>query len=279
MIPANHDIRLTYLDVLYSYYEQVINFTQDNNIDCDLTFKEFHDLYYENNMNLNEFVEGCINYLVAASLNSNFLNEEDLMNFEFTPTSSSSSGNQKWYYNIDDRGILKKPTYNNSVYNLLGSYIYNGDLLYEAAGFFGLTGHMAMVQGVFYSTEHGSYYRRVIESVHPGGVCHGVLDDVRFVERKGYLLWVPSATQTQRNDAVNFCESQFRKPYVLDLAKNTSPSEKDWYCSELVWAAYYNQGIDIEVRGFLGTRGDRGVTPHDIVNCALVSEYRSYKDK
>lgn len=123
VILANHDIRLTYLDVLYSYYEQVINFTQDNNIDCDLTFKEFHDLYYENNMNLNEFVEGCINYLAAASLNSNFRNEKDLMNFEFTPTSSSSSGNQKWYYNIDDRGILKKPTYNNSVYNLLGSYI------------------------------------------------------------------------------------------------------------------------------------------------------------
>lgn len=46
----------------------------------------------------------------------------------------------------------------------------------------------------------------------------------------------------------------------IDFKKNTSYYEKDWYCSELVWAAYYNQGIDIEKTGI----NEPGVTPRDI---------------
>ncbi|MBQ9862641.1 MAG: hypothetical protein IJM28_01905, partial [Lachnospiraceae bacterium] len=55
------------------------------------------------------------------------------------------------------------------------------------------------------------------------------------------------------------------KKYSLDFAKDTSSSEKDWYCSELVWAAYKNQGIDIEVAG----NGEPGVTPRDLRNSSL----------
>jgi len=31
--------------------------------------------------------------------------------------------------------------------------------------------------------------------------------------------------------------------------KDPSPDAEAWYCSELVWAAYYNQGIDIDRSG------------------------------
>ena len=80
--------------------------------------------------------------------------------------------------------------------------------------------------------------------------------DVRIYRVKG-------ATANQKNKAVDFCISQLGKKYFLDLAKNTSKNQKDWYCSELVWAAYKNQGIDIESNDFFN---EPGVTPRDIVN-------------
>lgn len=56
--------------------------------------------------------------------------------------------------------------------------------------------------------------------------------------------------------------------YKIDLQKDTEPGQADWYCSELVWAAYKNQGIDIEVSG----NGEPGVTPRDIKNSSLMVE-------
>lgn len=73
---------------------------------------------------------------------------------------------------------------------------------------------------------------------------------------------VSGATSDIINEAVQFCRGEIGSSYILDLAKNTSSNETDWYCSELVWAAYKNQGIDIEVGGL---HGEPGITPHDIL--------------
>lgn len=74
---------------------------------------------------------------------------------------------------------------------------------------------------------------------------------------------VKGSTIEQRNKAVDFCISQLGKSYFLDLKKDRSEKQKDWYCSELVWAAYINQGIDIETNDF---PNEPGVTPRDIKN-------------
>ncbi len=71
---------------------------------------------------------------------------------------------------------------------------------------------------------------------------------------------VSSASTDQINKAVSFCVNQLGDAYKLDLAKDTSKDEIDWYCSELVWAAYYNEGIDLEKTGI----NEPGVTPRDI---------------
>ena len=63
---------------------------------------------------------------------------------------------------------------------------------------------------------------------------------------------------------MKFAVSQLGKGYRLDLGKNTSGNEKDWYCSELVWAAYKNQGVDLET-----SSGEPGVTPRDLLNSSL----------
>jgi uncharacterized protein YycO len=77
---------------------------------------------------------------------------------------------------------------------------------------------------------------------------------------------VKNANATQKQNAILFAESQIGKEFELDFLfhnKNNIPDSPDdpfsnsWYCTELVWAAYYNcnhspeekiygQGIDID---------------------------------
>lgn len=48
-------------------------------------------------------------------------------------------------------------------------------------------------------------------------------------------------------DAIQFALDQIGKPYDWDwLTKHSDHDASSWYCSELVWAAYINQGIDLE---------------------------------
>ena len=75
-----------------------------------------------------------------------------------------------------------------------------------------------------------------------------------------------------------FCSIQLNKKYQLDFAKDTSSNELDWYCSELVWAGYMGQGIDIEYRHWTGLRGEPGVSPRDIKGCDKVAFYEAYND-
>ena len=49
------------------------------------------------------------------------------------------------------------------------------------------------------------------------------------------------------------------KKYKLDLTnRGIDENQKSWYCSRLVWAAYKNQGIDIETTGSIN---EPGITP------------------
>ncbi|MGC9554474.1 MAG: YiiX/YebB-like N1pC/P60 family cysteine hydrolase [Thermoplasmatota archaeon] len=70
---------------------------------------------------------------------------------------------------------------------------------------------------------------------------------------------VKTANQSQRLAAVDFARSQLGKPYqYLDIRQPGANRLKDpdadaasWYCTELVWAAYHHQGIDLDLRGTL----------------------------
>ena len=60
--------------------------------------------------------------------------------------------------------------------------------------------------------------------------------------------------QEIRNDAVQWAKTQLRKPYQL-FPWDANPNPKDtsdeyanhWYCSELIWAAYWNQNVKLKV--------------------------------
>lgn len=183
--------------------------------------------------------------------------------------SSSSGGEVTWFY---DTGTKLPQKANYSKYDLLW-IIHRGDIIYESNGGGGITGHIAIVEGVFWDTTYKQRYIRVIEAIDKG-VKRGVLDDERYDYKNVTILRAKDATQEKRLAAINFCVSQLGKSYGLDFGKDTSKDEKDWYCSELVWAAYKKQGIDIETTGIWN---EPGITPHDIYNSSKVTKISKYK--
>jgi len=61
-----------------------------------------------------------------------------------------------------------------------------------------------------------------------------------------------NVTDEQRNDAVSWAMNQWGQPYQESIfPNNANPNDEEdekanhWYCSELIWAAYLNQGFDL----------------------------------
>lgn len=133
-------------------------------------------------------------------------------------------------------------------YNIL-STVKKGDIIEETEGLVAqITGHIAIVQGKYWDPIYDQYYIRTIEA-GIDGVVFGVLDDERYDERGVTVYYVRNATTSQINSAVGFAKIQIGKPYALDIPLltfcNYNVDASNWYCSELVWAAYYNQGINL----------------------------------
>lgn len=100
-----------------------------------------------------------------------------------------------------------------------------GDLIYEAKGGFHITGHIAVVEGIFYSEEYECFYIRLIEAIS-SGVCRGVLDDDRINQREGHIIHLTGVTDEQRMDAIEFCKSQLGKSYGINFAYPESGDKK-----------------------------------------------------
>lgn len=104
----------------------------------------------------------------------------------------------------------------------------------------GNTGHVAMIEGVFWSKKFNQYYIRTIEA-NMCGVKRGCLTPERFREKGGGLiLRVPDKyiSEAERIKAVEFCIKELDKKYSL-LGPSVTTRD-DWYCSLLVWAAYFD---------------------------------------
>lgn len=226
----------------YESYQKVLQAARDYDVPIDMSFEEYKEQYTPEYGSYEQYAERYIEL--------------------FEKDSSRSSGGDKYYYDTGT-SCPTEAAYNK--YNLL-NIVKKGDIIFEAAGGFGITGHIAIVEGI-YEREDGGHYIRLIEA-GSFGVARSILDDTRYDEKEATILRVPSATESQKSAAVDFCISQLGKGYFIDFQKDTSPNEEDWYCSELVWAGYKNQGIDIEVTGF----NEPGVTPRDIRNSSLTQE-------
>ncbi|WDV44154.1 YiiX/YebB-like N1pC/P60 family cysteine hydrolase [Clostridiaceae bacterium M8S5] len=234
---------------LQSSYNKLIDHANANDIPLGLTFDIFTKEYLATGYDsVNEYTNVYYNMLKEVPKNTEVHTDSVILTSKGNPFS--------WHYNTGT-SLPRKANY--SKYNLL-NVCQPGDVIYEANGGFGITGHIAIVEGKFYDATQNQYYIRVIEA-NQHGVCRGVLDDDRVDTQRDYIYRVTSATAENKNNAVEFCKSQFGKPYILDFAKHTSADTKSWYCSELVWAAYMREGINIETQYWLN---EPGVSPRDI---------------
>ena len=101
---------------------------------------------------------------------------------------------------------------------------------------------------------------------------------------------VRSATEEQKKNAIDFARKQIGKDFQIEwINKNYDPTDiendslaKEWYCSELVWASYYNcnnkfpsdvderqcvygNGIDIDMNGWQKVLNMTIVAPKEIM--------------
>ncbi|WP_202709290.1 YiiX/YebB-like N1pC/P60 family cysteine hydrolase [Sporosalibacterium faouarense] len=237
---------------LKAAYKEITYYADTNDIPLNMTFEDFIKDYKEQDYsNAQEYLDVFYSLLQPQS--------------EIESSSSSSGGGSSYYYNIGTSLPSDvHPDY--SKYNLK-DVIKKGDVIYEDNGGFGITGHIAIVEGFHYNSEQDVTYIRLIEAISDG-VVRSLLDDTRVDDKDVTILRVDDATSTNITDAISFCSGEVGSSYSLDFAKDTSSSETDWYCSELVWASYKNQDIDIEKSGF----SEPGITPHDIMNSSEVSE-------
>lgn len=155
----------------------------------------------------------------------------------------------------DDYGIDSK--YSMSIVPYIDSIGGNGDILIALDS---ITDHVGIVKDTF----------TVIEA-HPdnpnGGVDYRDNDwPSRYNSIKG--LKVDGASSSKKSNAVKYAMTQIGKPYSLTT---THWTEDKWYCSKLVWRAWYEQGYDIE--GRTGEPRGTHVTPGDILDSPLTSVF------
>lgn len=240
------EIEEKYREIVTEFYEKGIN--------LDISLEEYADLINQGKK---------INYNKYTSKNKNSSDAE---------ISLYSSGSDKYYY---DTGTSCPAQVDYTGTRLL-AMVSAGDIVYEDNGGLGITGHIAIVEGKFYSATQKKYYIRLVEAVS-SGVCRGVLDATRCEEKRVSILKFKYGTPVSsdmKKKAINFAISQIGKPYDIDIRrKGYSSTQSGWYCSELVWAAYYNQGINIEKNN----KGEPGITPHDILNSESLATSYYYK--
>ncbi len=127
------------------------------------------------------------------------------------------------------------------------------------------------------SNDHVAMYigqRKVIHSAPFGGV--------RITPLWFFNLWATNITYGRvinssskiRSEAIKFAKSQSLKRYQYDYRwpANSNPLDKTdqyskyWSCAELIWAAYFNSGIDITNQCYTRASGYHLVTTHYLLS-------------
>lgn len=160
---------------------------------------------------------------------------------------AGSISSLQWYDDIGTSNpkLPRKPSY--STYNIY-SNVKPADIVYETGGGWAtLSGHIAIIEGKFYDSSYATYYVRTVEAIS-SHVTRGVLDDSRYVNRRVKMLCAPAASsQSIRSGITSFCVKQLGKNWSLSKSGSLSASANitSWYCSEMAWAAFYNQGLNL----------------------------------
>lgn len=258
---------VSYEDIFKSYYKQVLDVVPEENI-C--TFDEFCAHYYLSGMDLPTYTNAIEQVLCNKKDIDNLSTADD---FSAMPADSLYASSDEYYilsstdYAVTPREEFRKnPTYEKYDY----SELKEGDIIYETETILFNAGHNAIIYDLEKDSEIGAYVQ-TIEAVG-GGVQFGYLDDTRMVDFRVKILRVKGVNQNIIEKAKYFCYKQLGKPYSLNpLRLNTSIDSTSWYCSELMYAAYNYDGVDIGVR-----KNSDGEDVYLSYGCIPSDIYKSY---
>ena len=160
----------TYNDFkLEKSYKKIMDFSDINGIPLEMELTDFKAEYYNLKFDSVEDYENVYYNFLKSDKNKQ-LSRKDLR--KGSSSSGSSSANSPYYY-ATGTSCPDKAKYNK--YNLTKT-LQQGDIVYEAKGGGGLTGHIAIVEGIY--KDNGKEYVRIIEAIDKG-VKRGILDDKR----------------------------------------------------------------------------------------------------
>lgn len=261
---------VSYIDVLRTYYDiAILNVAEPTK-----SFDEFFDEYYEDDNDLKLF-EYTVDFAMNNGVESTIIQDRLCNNYYSNSSASmrnSDSIVEDYILSSTDYGTFTPQSeFKRQPYRLIYDYslIKKGDIVYETDTIFYDIGHTALITNMRQNSFYGTYVQ-TIEAVGGAGVAFGFLDDLRMAEFKIKILRVKNATTVDIESAINFCSSQLGKPYSLNPNRaNTSINSSSWYCSELIYGAYYSVGVNLRLMrtpdGYEYYVGS-GVYPLDLYN-------------
>ncbi len=254
---------LSYKDVFEAYYDRALEEVMTSGgIMCSLD--DFTDNYYTYDTNIYEYTEAVID----NGGQSDDLSIMPMSSLDSTDApyilkySTDSAENRTIYKNFAERGyddtetpksafkIIDESTgkrYEPS-YSIFSYYLLKeGDILIETLTILNI-GHTACV----YDLDHESAYGQYIQTIDcvGGGVQFGILDDTRMIDYQIIIMRNGYANNGQIEAVKYFHYKQLGKEYNVSAAVlynrlNTDINSIDWYCSELMYAAFYYAGIPL----------------------------------
>ena len=232
---------LSYEDVLGFYYQKVLEKSEKV-----FTYEDFRDGYYsdENNLGFFEYADTfCSEPLFA---NNNGTAQDSLRSTEKEKEPDRSSGDDDYVLSDDYYSITPTSEFTRRPYNLAFSYssIKKGDLVFESNPLFGI-GHIGIIINKYKNSQSYGTYIQTVEAFN-SGVKYAFLDDLRIIEKQVLVLRVVGYTSTKANGACAFAENQMGASYGDPTVHTWQTDNSDhWFCSELVYAAWYRQDINI----------------------------------
>ncbi len=242
---SNKHVVFSYIDVFQDYYDEL------DLSDKNISFESFCNGYYQFDLSFDEY----INLINEDSVDWNSISTSKSIGSETQAIKSTASKLE--IISPDADYILKEstkikhlPTTPASSFKRIPQYntvdfssLRDGDIVLEPYSLNGL-GHMAIINNTEQSSVYGNYIQTV-EAVL-SGVQYGFLDTNRMLNYRIQIYRVYRATELGAvNAAKQFVFDQIGKSYSFDFSHTDIDNQDEWYCSELVYAAYYSGGIDI----------------------------------
>jgi uncharacterized protein YycO len=160
--------------------------------------------------------------------------------------------------------VINDNNYDTNLYSILFSQLEPGDIVFRKLR---IIGHCLMYIGYNFDTNEYEF----IEANMNCGVHYQSFDEDELKnELYNFFVRVKTANNIQKENAIEFVKRQLKKGFDNEFLyhdKNHNPEDSFdpcsnvWYCSELIWAAYYNcnnspgdkiygNGIDIDFDGW-----------------------------